>query len=158
MYRASGSSSPRHQQHRQKLSPRQHRTEASSSHPDKQVTCHDHTLLTIPAHLPKFQPQIERSGNRYICPSHFQGHGGMLLVLWGQERVIVFRSFIVYRSSILIILFYFTIQSLALVLFIFMNFFNMKLKITKYIMKQRRHECLAKVEYIFFGERGVSWI
>ena len=87
MYRASGSSSPRHQQHRQKLSPQQHRTEASSSQqrqqpsPDKQVTDHDHTLLTIPAHLPKFQPQIERSGNRYICPSHFQGHGGMLLVL-----------------------------------------------------------------------------
>jgi len=135
MYRASGSSSPRHQQHRQKLSPRQHRTEVSSSQqrqqpsPDKQVTYHDHTLLTIPAHLPKFQPQIERSGNRYICPSHFQGHGGMLLVLWGQESVIVFRSFIVYRSSILIILFYFTIQSLALVLSTFIDLtWNLKLQ------------------------------
>ena len=41
-----------------------------------------------------------------------------------------FLSFIVYRNNILIILFYFTIYSLALVLFMFINFFNVKLKIT----------------------------
>ena len=41
-----------------------------------------------------------------------------------------FRSFVVYRNNILIILFYFTIYSLALVLFMFINFFNVKLKIT----------------------------
>ena len=42
----------------------------------------------------------------------------------------VFCSFVVYRHNILIILFYFTIYSLALVLFMFINFFNVKLKIT----------------------------
>ena len=41
-----------------------------------------------------------------------------------------FCSFIVYRNNILIILFYFTIYSLALVLFMFINFFNVKFKIT----------------------------
>ena len=41
-----------------------------------------------------------------------------------------FCSFVVYRNNILIILFYFTIYSLALVLFMFINFFNVKLKIT----------------------------
>ena len=39
-----------------------------------------------------------------------------------------FCFFLVYRNNILIILFYFTIQSLALVLFMFINFFNVKLK------------------------------
>ena len=41
-----------------------------------------------------------------------------------------FCSFVVYRNNILIILFYFTVYSLALVLFMFINFFNVKLKIT----------------------------
>ena len=58
------------------------------------------------------------------------------LLVCVDNCIITVCSLIVYRNNLLIILFYFTIQSLALVIFILINFFNLKLKITKYIMKQ----------------------